>query len=107
MTTMFDRINKEEIEASLKEDKFPFSKYLFWDYKIESIDLIKNKRYVIERVLTRGDIKDLFILLKLYDKKSISSVVIKSRVLDLKTINFWRNYYKLKENNVNPPSFYN
>jgi hypothetical protein len=85
---------------------FPFSQYLFWDALAEDIDLQKNKRYVIERVMTRGKMEDFETLLTLYSKEEIREALKESKVLDPKTRHFSSWYFKIPENELHASSFY-
>lgn len=87
-------------------EAFPFSKNIFWDCDSADIDLQKNKRYVIERVLTRGQINDFKALLKLYTSEEIKSAILKSRELDPKTAHFCSWYFKIPESEIHVSSFY-
>ncbi len=85
---------------------FPFSQYLFWDAQVEDIDLQKNKRYVIERVMTRGKMEDFKMLLTLYSREEIKEELKKSKELDPKTRHFCSWYFDIPENELHAPSFY-
>ena len=85
---------------------FPFSQYLFWDAQVEDIDLQKNKRYVIERVMTRGKMEDLETLLILYSKGEIRAALKESKELDPKTRHFCSWYFEIPENELHASSFY-
>jgi hypothetical protein len=41
-------------DFDLLAEGFPFSRELFWDYPQLNINLKKNARFVVERVVTRG-----------------------------------------------------
>jgi hypothetical protein len=88
-------------------ESFPFSQNLFWDCNIEDIDLEKNSRYVIERVLTRGQMKDFKTLLKIYDSTKIKNAIIKSKELDPKTAHFCSWYFHIPESNIHVSPYYN
>ena len=60
-------------------DDFPFSEYLFWDSNIADIDIKKNKRYIIERVLTRGQLTDFKAMLNVYATSEIIESILKSK----------------------------
>ncbi|MFN7491747.1 MAG: DUF6922 domain-containing protein [Cyclobacteriaceae bacterium] len=87
-------------------DKFPFSQNLFWDVDIRDVDLQKHKRYVIERVLTRGRMEDFEKLLTLYNKAEIITEVKKSKELDPKTRHFCSWYFQIPQNELHASSFY-
>ena len=86
--------------------EFPFSNYLFWDVDIADVDLEKHKRYVIERVLTRGRMQDFQKLLKLYSKDEISVELKKSKELDPKTRHFCSWYFNIPQVELYASSFY-
>ena len=64
------------------------NKALFWDIDFEKIDYQKHIRFVIERVLTRGNLSDWFELKKQYSSEQIKKEIIEIRFLDEKTLNF-------------------
>ncbi len=69
---------------------------LFWDTNPEKIDLKKNKRYVIERVLDRGRIDEYKWLRSTYSPEDIKNVIQRDRSqLDAKSKNLWFRFYKL------------
>lgn len=85
---------------------FPFSQYLFWDSEIADIELEKHKRYIIERVVTRGRMEDFEKLLTLYSKEEIQSALRKAKELDPKTRHFCSWYFEIPENELHASSFY-
>ena len=85
---------------------FPFSRNLFWDCDIADIDLQTNKRYVIERVLTRGRRSDFEILIDLYSRDEIITSVKKSKELDPKTAHFCSWYFNISPAELHASSFY-
>ena len=70
-----------------------FDRALFWDIDPEALDLGKHSRFIIERVLKKGSLKDWLYLKKIYslDRIKIESVNIRS--LDKKTLYFLSNYF--------------
>ncbi|MBY0436194.1 MAG: hypothetical protein K2U26_19035 [Cyclobacteriaceae bacterium] len=85
---------------------FPFSQYLFWDAEIADIDLQKNMRYVIERIMTRGKMTDFEKMLTLYSKDEIRAALRKSKELDPKTRHFCSWYFEIPEHELHASSFY-
>ncbi len=106
MVNYFSFIDTQKLDKKLSAGNFPFSKFLFWDVDIEKIDLKKNQRYVIERVLSRGFTEDFYMLLKIYTEDEIKAALRKSRELDSKTINFCSHFFKLPKSEMNASSFY-
>ena len=74
-------------------------KSLFWDTETKTIDVIKNKRYIIERILKFGNLDDYAWLKNVYSPDEIKKVVARNRSeLDKKSLNFWRAIYYAPEN---------
>ena len=70
---------------------------LFWDCDVQQIDLEKNARFVIERVLAYGKVQDFDWLKKTYGLEKIKEVLLYNRTLDKRSQNFWCLYF-----NINP-----
>ena len=106
MFDYFKLINTELLDAKLASGEFPFRQNLFWDTPIEKIDVKKHKRYIVERVLTRGFLQDFYLLTKIYSTDEIKEAVKKSRELDPKTINFCSQYFHIPKSDLHVSSFY-
>ncbi len=106
MNNYFKLIETDALDTLLLKGTFPFSKYLFWDTEVENIDLAKNSRYVIERVLTRGQLRDFYLLTRIYNNDQIKAALIKSRELDAKTINFCSLYFNIPKNEMHVAPFH-
>jgi len=68
---------------------------LFWDVAFDSIDWQKHARFVINRVVTRGNLDDWFLLKEIYGRKKIKMEVVSIRSLDPKTLAFLSAYFKV------------
>jgi hypothetical protein len=66
-------------------------KSLFWD--VGQVDIRKNERFIIERILQYGDEADFCWAQKFYGLNKIKEVAMKGRSLDRKSYNFWRQYF--------------
>ena len=102
----FRFIDTQKLDRKAETETFPFSAHLFWDSPVDTIDLEKNQRYVIERVLTRGFTDDFYLLLKLYSSEQIKTALRKSNELDAKTVNFCSQYFNLPKSEMHVSSFY-
>lgn len=107
MNSYFDFLDIDMLDEKIKSGTFPFNRNLFWDCDTTSIDLKKNQRYVIERVLTRGFTEDFYMLLKIYSTDEIKDALRKSKELDSKTINFCSIFFNISKSEMNVSSFYN
>lgn len=66
-----------------------FRQELFWDVNPKKIDVKKNAKYIIERVLDFGNDKEVRWLWNFYDKKLLNRVVKTSRNLRPRTKKLW------------------
>ncbi|MFO7789879.1 MAG: DUF6922 domain-containing protein [Bacteroidota bacterium] len=71
------------------------NKSLFWDVEINNLDYEKHKRFVIERVLTRGNLSDWKELKSFYGLKTIQNEALQIRYLDKKTLNFCQTLFNI------------
>jgi len=62
---------------------------LFWDTNLANIDLQKNARYVIERVMDFGNDEEVRWIWNLYDKSLMLDIAKNSRVLRPDTKELW------------------
>lgn len=89
-----------------------FSKWqwLFWSYDIKSLDLKRDKEYIITQVLNYGTWDDLKLLFKIYSEREIK-VVIKKPGRGLwfeKVLNFWLKIFDIKlEKNIYQKAIFN
>lgn len=73
------------------------TKSLFWDVEYESIDFQKNSRFVIERVLTRGNFQDWRTIRDFYGLDKIAEEVVQVRYLDKLTFNFCQKFFNIEK----------
>lgn len=107
MSQYFDFIDSGLLDQKLGTGTFPFSKYLFWHTPVEMTDTRLHQKYIIERVLAKGFLSDLYMLLKMYSRDEIVAVVKKSRVFDRKTISFCSCHFNVPINELHASSYYN
>lgn len=77
-----------------------FVKEYLWDTKVDEIDLNKNSKFVIERVLEYGDFDALNWLNKTFDVKQIEDVLRTSKKISTKTGNFFALYYNIPKSKL-------
>ena len=107
MSIYFDFLDKKKLDEKVKSGNFPFNQNLFWDSDLNSIDIKKNQRFIIERVLTRGFTEDFYMLLKIYTTEEIKNALRKSKELDPKTAHFCSVFFNIPKTEMNVSSFYN
>lgn len=66
-----------------------FLQKYFWEYEISSLGLEVHKKFIIERILEKGNWRAVKWILKSYGKDTILSVVKSSDNISDKTRNFW------------------
>lgn len=71
------------------------SKNLFWDIDIRKIDDIQNKRLIIERVFTMGNLQDIKAVVRFYGLKTIKHELINAGYLDNKTLSWVSNFFNI------------
>lgn len=64
------------------------SGHLFWDVNRDDLDMEKNFRFVLQRILTYGLMKDWILLYKSYGIEKIANETKKLRTLDDKSLHF-------------------
>ncbi len=64
------------------------NKNLFWDIDVKTLDYDEHSRFIIERVLLKGDLPDWFELKKIYGIERIKKEILQVRYLDRKTLSF-------------------
>jgi hypothetical protein len=106
MNTYFKFLNTAFLDEKIATEKFPFSKYLFWDSPIEMIDVNIHKTYIVERVLNKGFLSDFYLLLKTYTRSEIIAAIKKSKTLDAKTTFFCSKYFNVPINELHASSYY-
>jgi hypothetical protein len=106
MVNYFQYTNTALLDKKIESGTFPFSQQLFWDAALSDINLHKHKRYIIERVLTRGFTADFYMLLKIYTTDEIKDAIRKSKSLDPKTVHFCSWYFHIPITEINVSSFY-
>ena len=67
------------------------SPQLFWDVDPGTVDLQKNARWLVERVMQRGSWEDWLIVRELYGKTGLRAIAPALK-LDAKSSNFLRIY---------------
>jgi len=78
----------------------PIRKELFWDVDYTSLDEKSNKRLIIERVLTLGNLAEFKSIELWYSKRTIKTTISKIGYLDSKTIEFVVSYYGLSKEKI-------
>lgn len=71
------------------------NKALFWDIDINELDYNKHARFVIERVLTRGNLQDWRSLKNFYGLEKIQAEALQIRYLDKITLNFCHTFFDI------------
>lgn len=87
----------QKMQETAEEKEIPdkFSA-LFWDTDPSSIDLKKNSRYVIERILEMGSMDAVQWLQRIYPTRLIIEVCEYSRKVSERSKNFWRIWFGYK-----------
>ena len=71
-------------------------KSLIWDVTPYNLDADKNKRLILERVFSRGNIDEFRSVNQYYSKEEIRDAVKRIGFLDKKTLHFLSKTYHIK-----------
>ena len=93
-------MEKQYIKIGKKKNKLLLRRSLFWDVPAHALDLEKNKRLILERVFSRGNIEEFISINQHYTKEEIRETVKRIGFLDKKTLNFISRTY-----HINPADF--
>lgn len=69
-------------------------KKYFWDCDFNTLNMTDHKFFITERLLQLGNSSTIEWIMKHINKPYIQNVVQNSRLLDDKTINFWKIYLR-------------
>ncbi len=65
-----------------------FSENLFWDADPSDLDLGRNRRYVVQRVLERGTVDDMRTAFRIYGLQEVIATAKTLRTLEPKALSF-------------------
>jgi hypothetical protein len=91
-------VDTQYVEIGGRDKKIKFRKSLFWDVPANSLDLDINRRLILERVFTRGNIEEFRSVNRYYSKEEIREAAKKIGHLDNKTLHFISKTYLIKLN---------
>lgn len=75
-------------------------KPIFWDTSLDSLDVEKHKRYIIERILEFGGKEAYRWMFANYSSEEIIEVVKKSRRISRKTAVMMANFYDIPKEKI-------
>jgi len=90
MTTLTQQVNHQILLLS---------KHLFWDTPLENINPERSKKFIIQRVLEYGLMKDWLLIVEWYGLEKIGRVATQFRSLDPKALSFLVNITGIPINN--------
>jgi hypothetical protein len=68
----------------------------FWDIDTSKSAPHKHKKYYILRILDKGDKKAVSWIIKMFGKRVVRQVAVKSR-LSPRSANYWRKFFELHD----------
>lgn len=66
-----------------------FLRPYFWDVKFEDVDIEKNPKFVLKRIIDLGNTQALTWMLEKTSLENIKELLLTSRDLSRRTANFW------------------
>jgi hypothetical protein len=89
-------LDTKYIEVDGKEEKIRFRRSLFWDVPASALDMDKNRRLILERVFSRGNIEEFRSVNQYYTRDEIRDAIKLIGSLDNKTLHFISKFYQIK-----------
>lgn len=77
------------------DKKILSNKALFWDVKITPGDIGKYEKFIIERILEKGDVGDYLWAVEKFGIKKIRDAVKHGKNLNKKSLNYWCLIHKI------------
>lgn len=77
-----------------------YIKPYFWEVDTKKLDPKKYPEYIIARILEYGNAKSVAWMVKMFDRKLIKKVIIRSRVLSPRSANFWGALFGVSKNQI-------
>ena len=78
--------NYDIIYGDMSKDDF--SENLFWDADPDDLDLARNRRYVVQRVLERGTVANIGRIIHMYGMPDVVATAKSLRALEPKALSF-------------------
>jgi hypothetical protein len=72
--------------------------YLFWDIDEKSLDFNEHARFIIQRVIQKGSLKEWRLIKSFYGIEKIKQEILMMRHLDVKTLHFFSTYFEIDKN---------
>lgn len=73
---------------------------IFWDTDINKLDVMKYKKYTIERILQYGRMEHINWMMQNFSDDEIIDAVKNSLIIDRKTANYWALFYKINKDEI-------
>ncbi|MEP7145599.1 MAG: hypothetical protein ABI792_01180 [bacterium] len=85
---------------SLTQEERKLLKPIFWDTDINKLDILKYKKYTIERILQNGRMEHINWMLQTFADDEVINAVKNSLIIDRRTANYWALYYKINKDEI-------
>jgi hypothetical protein len=72
----------------------------FWDTDIHAVDIKKNRRFIIERLLMFGRPGQVQWIIRHYSKKDIAEVIKRSKSIDKRTASYWAVHFGIDRKEI-------
>jgi hypothetical protein len=97
LSETFKDMKTQTNDISNDPEGLELNKALFWDVQTDTMDIEIHSRFIIERVVSRGNMTDWNLLKKIYGKEKIRAEVVRIRSLDRKTLSFLSAYFGIEQ----------
>ena len=83
--------------SNTKKNTLSLNKAFFWDTDLNKIDVDRNRKFIVSRILDRGDWPDFKALIDNYSKEQVKDDILHLRYMDRKSLRFCSFYSRISE----------
>jgi len=76
------------------------SVHLFWDTNPDELDPLRHVRYIVQQILTRGNLPDFKLMNEFYCRKTLVTEIKEMKKLNNKNANLVHKFYSIPKNKM-------
>ena len=83
--------------SNTKKNNLSLNKAFFWDTDQNKIDVDRNRKFIVSRILDRGNWPDFKALIDYYGKKQVKDNILHLSYMDRKSLRYCSFYFRISE----------
>ncbi|MBD3321855.1 MAG: hypothetical protein GF350_12235 [Chitinivibrionales bacterium] len=84
----------------MNENDITLLRPFFWDVDITTLDIVKHRRFIIERLLMFGRPEQVKWVLEHYSREEIVETIKKSKAINRKTASYWSIHFDIPREEI-------